>query len=56
MSRQFFSTLTQPELELLKQTQPERNKQTYQRNNLILDFLFYSGLRVSELVNIRHSD
>jgi integrase/recombinase XerD len=56
MSRQFFNTLTQQELEKLKATQSERNPRTYQRNNLIFDFLFYSGLRVSELVNIRHSD
>jgi site-specific recombinase XerD len=56
MGRQFFDTLTPLELEQLKQTKVERNLKTYQRNNLILDFLFYSGLRVSELVNIRHSD
>ena len=27
-----------------------------QRNNLILDFLFYTGIRASELVNIKHCD
>lgn len=54
--RKFFDTLTQQELEQLKQIKSERNLRTYQRNNLIFDFLFYSGLRVSELVNIRHSD
>jgi site-specific recombinase XerD len=55
-SRKFFSTLDQEELSLLKQAHPEKNETTYQRNNLILDFLFYSGIRVSELVNIKHSD
>jgi integrase/recombinase XerD len=56
MGRKFFDTLTPAELEKLKQSQVERSQKTYQRNNLIFDFLFYSGLRVSELVNIRHSD
>ena len=27
-----------------------------QRNNLIIDFLFYTGLRVKELINLKHSD
>src|SRR4051812_10130342 len=56
MSRPFFSTIDKQELEQLKTVQAERNPKTHQRNNLILDFLFYSGVRVSELVNIRHSD
>lgn len=56
MGRKFFDTLTDAELELLKQTISERSEWTYERNNLIFDFLFYIGLRVSELVNIKHSD
>lgn len=56
MSRPFFNTLTLKELTQLKQVQSERNPRTHQRNNLIFDFLFYGGLRVNELVNIRHSD
>lgn len=56
MARQLFDVLTYSELEQLKQVRIERSRPTYQRNNLILDFLFYSGLRVSELVNIKHSD
>jgi len=56
MSRPFFSTINNEELEELKQVRAERNRKTHQRNNLILDFLFYSGIRVSELVNIKHSD
>ncbi|CAJ0757621.1 2363_t:CDS:2 [Entrophospora sp. SA101] len=45
MGRKFFDILTPQELEQLKQAQVERNQKTYQRNNLIFDFLFYSGLR-----------
>jgi site-specific recombinase XerD len=40
----------------LKQTQTKTNQKTNDRNKLILDFLFYTGLRVNELINIRHSD
>lgn len=54
--RKCFATLSLAELEQLKATKSEKNKQTHQRNNLILDFLFYSGLRVNELVNIKHCD
>lgn len=54
--KRLFSTLSIEDLEQLKAVKSERNKQTYERNNLIFDFLFYSGLRVSELVNIKHSD
>jgi len=54
--KRLFNTLTIGELEQLKVTKSERNKETHQRNNLIFDFLFFSGLRVSELVNIKHGD
>jgi len=54
--RKCFATLSLEELEQLKTIRSERNRLTHQRNNLIFDFLFYSGLRVSELVNIKHSD
>jgi integrase/recombinase XerD len=43
-------------LEKLKQTNTKTSQKTNKRNNLILDFLFYTGLRVNELINIRHSD
>jgi site-specific recombinase XerD len=56
IQRKCFATLSLEDLEKLKATKSERNKLTHQRNNLIFDFLFYSGLRVSELVNIKHSD
>jgi len=52
----FFTTLSQQELLLLKKTKNERFLINYQRNNLIIDFLLYTGIRVKELVNIKHSD
>jgi integrase/recombinase XerD len=33
-----------------------RNQKINQRNNLILDFLFYTGMRAKELINLRHCD
>ncbi|CAG8667840.1 2447_t:CDS:2 [Cetraspora pellucida] len=54
--RKFFTTISEKELSLLKQARFEKNEQIFIRNNLILDFLFYSGIRVSELVNIKHRD
>ena len=44
------------ELEKLKKARFEQSEVIYQRNNLILDFLFYTGVRVSELVNIKLTD
>ena len=43
--RKFFDTISEEELEQLKLAQVEKNLQVYERNNLILDFLFYSGVR-----------
>jgi site-specific recombinase XerD len=54
--KKFFTTISEKELSLLKNARYEKNQQIYERNNLILDFLFYSGVRVSELVNIKHRD
>lgn len=54
--RKCFAILSIEELEQLKNIRSERNRITYLRNNLIFTFLFFSGLRVSELVNIRHCD
>jgi len=54
--RKFYATLNEVELTRLKQTQVEKNPQIYQRNNLILDFLFYSGVRINELIQIQHQD
>ena len=56
VQKRFFTTLKEPELTKLKQARVEKNLQVYQRNNLILSFLFYSGLRINELVHIRHPD
>ncbi|KLL03011.1 MAG: tyrosine recombinase XerD [Mycoplasmataceae bacterium CE_OT135] len=54
--KKFFTTINQEELQKLKSVRFEKNQWLYQRNNLIVDFLFYSGIRVSELVNIKHRD
>ena len=51
----FFDTINEEELEQLKNTS-WRNQKINQRNNLILDFLFYTGIRVNELINLRHCD
>ena len=54
--RKFFDTINEQELTLLKVARVEKNKSIWKRNNLILDFLFYSGVRINELINIRHQD
>ncbi|CAG8793673.1 9259_t:CDS:1, partial [Cetraspora pellucida] len=54
--RKFFDTITEEELTKLKDAKVEKNPKIHQRNNLLLDFLFYSGVRINELVNIRHQD
>ena len=56
MQRKFFDTLSEPEFKQLKETKVEKSSQIHQRNNLILDFLLYSGVRINELINIRHQD
>ena len=52
----FFSTINQEELKRLKQITLASSQALNERNNRILDFLFYSGIRVAELVNIKHPD
>lgn len=56
VQRKFFTTIDEKELNQLKQARYEKENNVYHRNNLMLDFLFYMGIRVSELVNIKHSD
>lgn len=51
-----FPTVDYEDLEKLKNTRRQINKKNAERDNLILDFFFYTGLRVSELVNIKHFD
>ena len=51
-----FDTITETELEQIKQAKTKTSSAINQRNSLILDFLFYTGIRVSELTNIRHCD
>src|SRR5437870_462148 len=50
-----FDTIKQKELEQLKNSSP-KNRKINDRNNLMLDFLFYTGLRINELINICHCD
>lgn len=49
VQRKFFTTLSEEELNKLKSVRTETNEKIWQRNNLIFDFLFYTGIRVSEL-------
>ena len=56
VQRKFFDTITEKELAQLKQAKVEKNSSIHARNNLILDFLLYSGVRINELINIKHSD
>ena len=43
-TQKFFSTINPSELEQLKQARYEKNDWIYHRNNLILDFLFCTGV------------
>jgi integrase/recombinase XerD len=56
VQKKFFATINELELSRLKSAQVEKSNQIHQRNNLLLDFLFYSGVRINELVNLKHSD
>jgi site-specific recombinase XerD len=39
-----------------KNTKVAVRESTERRNNLLLEFLFYTGLRLNELANLKHSD
>ena len=56
VQKKFFATLNEQEFSRLKETRVEKNPAIHTRNNLLLDFLFYSGVRINELVNIKHAD
>jgi len=56
VQRKYFATINELELNKLKAVQIEEELENYHRNNLMLDFLFYTGIRVSELVNLKHRD
>ena len=56
IQKKFRITINEQELVRLKQVRTEATQNLYERNNLILDFLFYSRVRVSELVNIKYQD
>ncbi|CAG8652756.1 4219_t:CDS:2 [Ambispora gerdemannii] len=45
VQQKFFDTITETELEQLKQAKTRASSAINQRNNLILDFLFYTGIR-----------
>jgi len=51
-----FPTINEEELIKVKKVRYEVNDWVYQRNNLIIDFFTYTGVRVSELVNIKLND
>jgi site-specific recombinase XerD len=48
VQKKFFTTLKENELAKLKEVKVEKNPAIHQRNNLLLDFLFYSGVRIIE--------
>ncbi|WNE40193.1 MAG: Tyrosine recombinase XerC [Mycoplasmataceae bacterium] len=50
-----FATLTEEEFEQLLKFDTKTDKLTKGRNNLIAQFFWYIGMRVSELINIKHS-
>ncbi|WNE40145.1 MAG: Tyrosine recombinase XerD [Mycoplasmataceae bacterium] len=52
----FFLTLNLKEVGLLLQARFERFVAIWERNNLIIKFLLYTGIRVNELVEIKHRD
>src|SRR5207245_5635203 len=56
IQQKFFPNVNEAELERLKKVKIGTSFFVNQRNNLILDFLFYTGIRVSELINLRHCD
>lgn len=54
--RKLFATLNEKDYARIKQARYETEDIVWERNNLIMDFFLYSGLRVSELVNIKLTD
>ena len=52
----FFPTIDFSELAKLKNTRTERNNFIYQRNSLLMEFLFYTGMRLNEIANLKHND
>jgi integrase/recombinase XerD len=54
--RKFFSTLNEVDYYLLRKARFEIEDWVYERNNLMMDSLLYTGVRVSELIDIKLSD
>ena len=48
IQRKFFTTINETELKQLKDAKVEKSSLIYERNSLILDFLFYSGVRIND--------
>jgi integrase len=56
VQKKFYDTINERELTQLKSAEVRVSKEINERDNLMLDFLFYTGIRISELLNIRHCD
>lgn len=54
VQKRLFPTLNYEDLKKLKSVRTQIK--TNERDSLILDFLYYTGIRVNELINIRHCD
>jgi integrase len=51
-----FPILTKEEFEKLLTIDTVTDQLTNERNNIIIKFFWFLGIRVSELINARHSD
>jgi integrase/recombinase XerD len=54
--RKPYPILTEDEFRQILSANTYTDKLTNERNNLILEFLWYLGIRINELINIRHYD
>ncbi|WNE40356.1 MAG: Tyrosine recombinase XerD [Mycoplasmataceae bacterium] len=54
--RKFFDTIDDKELTILEAVRVEKSELIWKRNSLIMRFLLYSGVRVTEFTNLKHSD
>ena len=53
--RRLVSPLSEPELEAILQT-TDQTTESGQRDHLLLAFLYYTGARISEALQVRHQD
>lgn len=54
--RKFHATINDEEYKKIKEARFEIEDWVYERNNLMMDFLLYTGVRVSELISIKIVD